>query len=94
MVVSAVSPVSKSGPDTTTVEREVVRYVRVFQQADKEGSRRPVVEMRIRVGNVQAEFEFTLADRSHLEHSMILGRNFLTDLAVVDVGRQFLQPAL
>ena len=75
-----------------TMERPVQRYVRVFQQADKEGSRRPVVELRISLGNVQSVFEFTLADRSHLEHSMILGRNFLTDIAVVDVSQQFLQP--
>ncbi len=78
---------------TRTVERPVAKYVRVFQQADKEGSRRPVVEMRLRLGDVQDTFEFTLADRSHLEHGMILGRNFLTDMALVDVSRQFVQPA-
>ena len=48
--------------------------------------------MRIIVGNVTDSFEFTLADRAHLEHDMILGRNFLTDLAVVDVGREYVQP--
>lgn len=74
------------------VEQPVKKFVRVYQQADKSGSRRPVVELRIRLGNVQGTFEFTLADRSHLEHSMILGRNFLTDIALVDVSQQFLQP--
>ena len=78
--------------DSVTIEKPVRKYVRVFQQADKEGSRRPVVELRIALGNIQAGFEFTLADRSHLEHNMILGRNFLTDIAVVDVSQQFLQP--
>jgi hypothetical protein len=81
------------GELSTTLEREVVRYVRVFQQADPEGSRRPVVSMRLHLGNVQDSFEFTLADRSHLEYQSILGRNFLTDIALVDVGRQFVQPA-
>ena len=81
------------GEISTTLEREVVRYVRVFQQADPEGSRRPVVSMRLHLGNVQGSFEFTLADRSHLEYQSILGRNFLTDIALVDVGRQFVQPA-
>ena len=74
-----------------TIERPVKRYVRVFQQADKEGSRRPVVELGIQLGNVRGTFEFTLADRSHLEHTMILGRNFLTDMAVVDVSQKFVQ---
>ena len=78
--------------EPVTIERPILRHVRVFQQSDKEGSRRPVVAMRIVVGNVADSFEFTLADRAHLEHDMILGRNFLTDLAVVDVGREYVQP--
>ncbi|MGK0258380.1 MAG: hypothetical protein ACI96M_001813 [Candidatus Azotimanducaceae bacterium] len=77
---------------TVTIERPVEKYVRVFQQSDKDGTRRAVVKMRILIGNVRDTFDFTLADRSHLAHNMILGRNFLTDIAVVDVGRQFVQP--
>ncbi len=101
---SNITPFERDGDDwvrfdvtdagaATTVERPVAKYVRVFQQADKEGSRRPVVEIRLRLGDIQDTFEFTLADRSHLEHGMILGRNFLTDVALVDVSRQFVQPA-
>ncbi|NIN59592.1 MAG: hypothetical protein GTN56_07250 [Xanthomonadales bacterium] len=74
-----------------TLERRVVRYVRVYQQADPEGSRRPVVNMRLRLGDVHDSFEFTLADRSHLDFQLLLGRNFLTDMALVDVGKQFVQ---
>lgn len=75
------------------IERRVERYVRVYQQADKVGQRRPVIRMRINLGNVQDTFEFTLADRSHLDYQLILGRNFLTDVALVDVAQQFIQPA-
>lgn len=82
-----------NGDQTVSVERRVKRHVRVYQQADKDGTRRPVVDMRTHLGDVQETFEFTLADRSHLEHGMILGRNFLTDVALVDVGQQFVQPA-
>ncbi len=74
------------------IERRVLRWVRVFQQADKLGSRRPIVTMRLLLGDVSENFEFTLADRSHLEYQVLLGRNFLTDIALVDVGRQFVQP--
>lgn len=77
---------------SVTMERQILRYARVVQQADPEGSRRPVVAMRIRLGEVQGTFEFTLADRSHLENAMILGRNFLNDVTLVDVSRQFIQP--
>lgn len=78
--------------EPVTVERKVLRHVRVVQQADPEGSRRPVVEMRVRLGDIQDTFEFTLADRSHLENELILGRNFLADVTLVDVGSQFIQP--
>jgi hypothetical protein len=77
---------------SVTIERAIKKYVRVFQQADKVGSRRPVVDIRLFLGDVKDTFSFTLADRSHLEHDMILGRNFLTDIALVDVAKQFVQP--
>jgi hypothetical protein len=77
---------------SVTVERPIVRYAKIIQQADPEGSRRPVVAMRVRLGDVQDTFEFTLADRSHLENNLILGLNFLTDISLVDVSRQFIQP--
>lgn len=83
----------RSEEASVEIERPVQKFVRVYQQADKSGSRRPVVEMRIHIGDVHGTYEFTLADRSHLEHDMILGRSFLTDMALVDVSRQFVQPA-
>ncbi|MEM6707848.1 MAG: RimK/LysX family protein [Pseudomonadota bacterium] len=79
---------------TYEVERPILRYVRVIQQADPEGTRRPVVSLRLRIGATDDVFDFTLADRSHLDYQMILGRNFLTNVAVVDVGRRFVQPRL
>ena len=79
------------GDEIETLERRVARYVRVYQQADPEGTRRPVVTMRLRLGDVHDSFEFTLADRSHLDFQLLLGRNFLTDMALVDVGKQFVQ---
>jgi hypothetical protein len=77
--------------EVRTIERKVKKFVRVFQQADREGSRRPVIEMRLTLGDVEDVYEFTLADRSHLDYEMLLGRNFLTDIALVDVSRQFVQ---
>lgn len=79
--------------DLETVESPIVRYARVVQQADPKGSRRPVVSLRVRLGDIDEAVEFTLADRSHLETEVLLGRSFLTDLALVDVSRKFIQPA-
>lgn len=81
-----------SETESVPVERKIIRHVRVVQQADPEGSRRPVVAMRVQLGEIQDTFEFTLADRSHLENELILGRNFLADVTLVEVGKQFIQP--
>ncbi len=78
--------------EVNAMEREVQRHVRVIQQSDPEGSRRPMVFLRVRLGSVLGNFEFNLTDRSHLKHPVILGREFLADLMLVDVGQEFLQP--
>lgn len=75
-----------------TIEREVHRHVRVVQQSDIEGTRRPVVVLRVQIGELFGSFEFNLSDRRHLKHPVILGRNFLMDTMLVDVSREFVQP--
>ena len=82
----------QSGEETHTLEREVSRFVRVFQQSDVVGTRRPVVELRVQLGPILGDFEFNLSDRTHLKYSVILGRSMLLDLIVVDVSQEFLQP--
>ena len=52
-----------------------------------------MVRLRVALGDIQDTFDFTLANRAHLDQEMLLGRNFLKDVALVDVGRQFVQPA-
>ena len=78
--------------ETHRLERRVLRFVRVFQQSDADGVRRPVVRFRIQFGDILGLFEFNLSDRRHLEHPVILGRNLLVDLVVVDVAKKFAQP--
>lgn len=77
---------------TYTLERRVSRFVRVFQQSDSEGTRRPVVQLRVQLGQILGNFEFNLSNRTHLKHAVILGRSLLMDLMVVDVSQEFLQP--
>jgi hypothetical protein len=83
----------KGEDGVVSVEAPIKRYARVVQQADPKGSRRPVVSLRVTLGEIDERVEFTLADRSHLENDVLLGRAFLTDLAIVDVSRRFIQPA-
>jgi hypothetical protein len=75
-----------------TLERPIRRIARVRQEDDPQGNKRPVVQLRVRLGSVSETIDFTLADRSHMDNEILLGRNFLTDVALVDVGQRFLQP--
>lgn len=75
-----------------TLERPIRRVAKVQQENDPQGNKRPVVQLRVRLGSVSETIDFTLADRSHMDNEILLGRNFLTDVALVDVGQRFLQP--
>jgi hypothetical protein len=77
--------------DRIQIEAPLVRYVRV-RQASAEGiDRRPVVRLSVRVGEQNEITEFTLTDRSNMTFPVLLGRDFLKDIAVVDVARKYIQ---
>lgn len=73
------------------VERPIVRNVLIRQASSEDVERRPVIELNIHMGNeLQQVTEFTLADRSHMEFPILLGRSFLQDVTLIDVGKQYL----
>lgn len=69
----------------------VVRNVKIRQSTTEEAERRPVVELWIKLGAIHEKVQFTLADRSHMTHSVLLGREFIQDIAVIDVSKEFVQ---
>lgn len=69
------------------LERPRSRKVRIIQASSEEVDKRPVVEMRITMGSLTQMAEFTLSDRSHMEFPLLVGRNILRDLMLVDVAR-------
>lgn len=78
------------GEQTVSVERSLKRYVR---GASGDGERRPAVELRVQLGDVREQVEVILVDSAKAGQTLVLGRNFLTDVALVDVARQHVQPA-
>lgn len=74
------------------VEKPLVRKVKILQASTDEASRRPVIELQFQIGGVKRIEEFTLEDRSHLEYQLLIGRNVLRDLMVVDVSQEFIVP--
>lgn len=69
----------------------VKRWVRIKQASNEEGSRRPVIETWVKIGERVNKTEFTLADRSHLLFPVLLGRSYIKNNALVDVSRQYVQ---
>ncbi|TVQ92380.1 MAG: ATP-dependent zinc protease [Chromatiaceae bacterium] len=74
----------------TTLERRVVRVVRIFQSAAEEGERRLVVQLQFVLGDIRRKADFTLSDRGHLGNPVLIGRNILQDEILIDVGREFM----
>lgn len=87
--------VDRGTGESFAIERRIVRHVRILQSSQTsadEAERRPVVEFRLTLGEVSQTAEFTLSDRSHLSFPVLIGRNVLQDLMVVDVGRNHIAP--
>jgi len=80
---------SRDADEPVLLERRVSRHVRSVQAGGTE-IKRPMVSMRIRLGDVQDTFWFVLTDRA--DHPVVLGRSFLKDIALVDVGARYVQP--
>lgn len=74
------------------LEKPVERYVRVLQSSSEQADRRPVVKLQFQLGLIEMIDEFTLVDRKHLDYQVLIGRNILKDLMVVDVAQQFVVP--
>ena len=70
-----------------TYEYKLVRHVKILQSSTEEKERRPVVKLRVVIGSVTQEVDFTLADRGHLSYPALIGRNALRDLMIVDVSK-------
>ena len=49
-------------------------------------------ELGITIGHISQTAEFTLSDRSHLDYQVLVGRNILQDMMVVDVSRKNIAP--
>jgi len=74
------------------LERKRVRFQTVTSSGGATSDRRPVVEMRFTIGKLAQKGEFVLADRSNSEYPLLVGRNLLRDVMLVDVSGNNLAP--
>ncbi|MDR9829015.1 ATP-dependent zinc protease [Vibrio sp. FNV 38] len=83
--------IEHDGVKTKELKTPVQRWVKVKQSNSDDTQRRPVVSGWIQIGDLKEQTEFTLTDRSHMDHPVLLGRSFFNDIAVIDVSRSFVQ---
>lgn len=83
--------VSDNKQDTSNwIEAPIVRFVKIRQSTNSQVERRAVVELWVKLGNIHEKAQFTLADRSQMSHPVLLGREFIRDIAVVDVSKKYI----
>lgn len=70
---------------------EPLRRTVLIKQTNGEPDRRYVVRLWLTLGDMRSRVEVTLSDREEYEYPLLLGRNFLVDLAIVDVSRKHTQ---
>ncbi len=76
-------------PDTkekVEVEKPLARTASIKRHGT-EDQKRPVVKLKLEMGPVEKVCEVSLTDRSNFEYPVLIGRNFMTGKAVVDVSR-------
>lgn len=78
--------------EVSVIEVPLLRTVAIRQASSQEADRRNVVKLTVNIGNIQQDSEFTLTNRAQMDYAVLLGRNFLQDIVLIDVGQQLLQP--
>lgn len=91
---SLAGPESDSGDKPAAFyEAPLLRKVRVRPADADEAESRPVVRLKVKLGELIESTEFTLVNRDSAAFPVVLGRSFLRDIAVVDEKRQYTQPS-
>lgn len=74
------------------IEAKIERTVRIRQSSSDKTERRHVVQLSVHLGKLHQMAEFTLADRSDMDYPILLGREFLQDITLIDVGQTYVHP--
>ncbi|WP_194088955.1 ATP-dependent zinc protease family protein [Vibrio hibernica] len=83
---------SHDGKTSKELTLPVVSTKFIRQSNSEKTVERYTVKGWVTVGSLKLNTEFTLADRTHMDFGVLLGRSFFQDEAVVDISRQYVQP--
>ncbi len=70
------------------IERKVIKTI-LIKRHGEDSQRRYVIKMRIVLGDVSQLITVNLNDRESYQYPVLIGRNFLRDYFIVDVGKKF-----
>lgn len=79
--------VNKEGEEVT-LDKKVVRYAKIKRKR-AEPVKRPVIRLKLCVGNTVREVEVNLSKRSNFKYKMLIGRNFLRNKFLVNSSDVF-----
>lgn len=79
---------------TASYESPLLRKVRVRLANGDETESRPIIKLKVKLGDLVEDTEFTLVNREVSDFPVTLGRSFLQDIAVVDEKRKYTQSKL
>lgn len=76
------------GVEPATLERPQLRRIKI-NRPDAASESYSVIRLRVRLADIDEEIDVALTEDSNHPYALLLGRNFLTDNAVVDVAKRF-----
>lgn len=77
------------GEGPVEVESPVERRLTI-KRRDGSSERRYVVQLWLAIGDSRSLIDVALSERGEADFPLLVGRNFLTDVAIVDVGQRYL----
>ena len=80
--------VDRKNDEKITLEKPLIRIAEIKRHGVEE-QERPVVKLRLKIGEVEKYVEVSLTDRSKYDYPVLIGRNFLEGEFVVDVSRSY-----
>lgn len=89
LAVNAAGELSAEAP--AIYESPLLRKIRIRSANGGEAESRPIVKLKIQLGELVDDTEFILVRRDNTGFPVVLGRSFLRDIAVVDVARTYTQ---
>ena len=73
-----------------TIERPLARTVLIKQASAETRERRLVVKMAVSLGALSEQIDASLSERATMTYPLLIGRNFLRNLAIVDASQRFI----